>query len=154
MKMIKKVFLVIVSLFVCLSSYSQADKVVGYWQTENGKGQIQVYKADNGQYYGKIVWLKSPNDDSGKPRTDSKNANTNLQKRPLLQLNLLSHFAYNASSKEWENGAIYDPESGSTYKCFMWFENNNFDLLFLKGYVGFSFIGRTSKWKREATLRH
>ena len=111
--MIRKVLLVIVFILSCLNSFCQADKVLGYWQTENGKGQIQIYKADNGQYYGKIVWLKSPNDDSGKPRTDSKNANTNLQKRPLLLLNLLSHFTYNANTKEWENGAIYDPESGS-----------------------------------------
>lgn len=152
--MIKKVLLAIVFLLGSLSSFCQADKVVGYWQTENGKGQIQVYKTDKGQYYGKIVWLKSPNDDSGKPCTDSKNANTKLQKRLLLQLNLLSHFTYNVNSKEWENGTIYDPESGSTYKCFMWFENNNFDVLFLKGYVGFSFIGRTSKWKREQGLKH
>ena len=152
--MTKRIVSIAVLFFIVTNIFAQADKVVGYWLTENTKAQVQVYKTENGKYYGKMVWLKEPKDENGKLKVDKHNKDAKLQTRPIMNLVFISHFSYNADDKEWQDGEIYDPESGNTYKCFMWFENNNFEVLNVKGYIGFSFIGRTTKWKREQALRH
>ena len=52
----------------------------------------------------------------------------------------------------WEGGTIYDPETGKIYKCRMWFDDNT-DILKVKGYIGVSFVGRTTEWEREYSVR-
>ena len=49
---------------------------------------------------------------------------------------------------EWSGGKIMDPENGKTYKCKIWFEDNNNDELNLRGYIGFSLLGRNQVWLR------
>ena len=46
----------------------------------------------------------------------------------------------------WSYGEILDPENGKTYKCSIWLEDN--DLLKVRGYIGFSALGRTQTWHR------
>jgi len=66
----------------------------------------------------------------------------------------LSSFEYDAKDKEWQNGSIYDPKSGKTYDCYMWFEGNNYNTLYIKGFVmGIRFLGRETQWTKEAKLR-
>jgi uncharacterized protein (DUF2147 family) len=128
---------------------AQADKVVGFWLTEKGTSQVEVYKGSDGKYYGKISWLEEPNE-NGKPKVDSENPDPNLKNRPLIGLPLLQEFEYDKKEKEWKNGSIYDPDNGKTYDCFMWFEDGNNDVLQIKGFVmGMRFLGRTTSWKRE-----
>ena len=44
-------------------------------------------------------------------------------------------------------GKIYDPESGKTYSCKMWYDGGPGKLK-VKGYVGISILGRTTLWTR------
>ncbi|HTF80193.1 MAG TPA: DUF2147 domain-containing protein, partial [Cytophagales bacterium] len=46
----------------------------------------------------------------------------------------------------WEGGNIYDPKTGKTYSAEFTLEGN--DVMKLRGYVGFTWIGRTSTWTR------
>ena len=46
----------------------------------------------------------------------------------------------------WKDGKIYDPESGKTYSCELKLKNNN--ILEVKGYLGFSWVGRTVEWTK------
>ncbi|MFQ3578982.1 MAG: DUF2147 domain-containing protein [Bacteroidales bacterium] len=133
--------------------FSQADKVVGYWLTENNDAQVQIYKGTDNKYHGRMVWLKEPREANGELKTDTKNPDEKLKSRTLLNLVFIHNFEYDKSDNRWENGKIYDPESGNTYSCYIWFENNNFNVLYLKGYLGISLLGRTTKWTREDTLR-
>ncbi|MBU8893248.1 MAG: DUF2147 domain-containing protein, partial [Bacteroidales bacterium] len=48
---------------------------------------------------------------------------------------------------------IYDPKEGKTYKCFMWFEDGDDKILHVKGFIGFSLLGREVEWTREEKLR-
>jgi uncharacterized protein (DUF2147 family) len=128
--------------------FSQTDKVVGFWLTEKGTSQVEIYKAEDGKYYGKISWLEEPNED-GKPKMDTENPDDALKTRPILGLNLLQGFVYNQKDKEWEDGSIYDPDNGKTYDCYMWFEDDR-NILKIKGFVmGMRFLGRSTSWKRE-----
>ena len=147
-----KAILTSVLIFCCTSIFAQADKVVGIWLTQDGDSQVKIYKSADNKFFGQIKWLKNPTED-GKAKFDKKNPNDKLKTRPILDLMLLSGFVYNASKDQWVDGTIYDPKSGKTYNCYMWFERGNNDVLHVKGYVGFSWIGRQVEWKREATLR-
>jgi hypothetical protein len=58
----------------------EADGLVGLWLPSNGKARVNIYKAQNGRYYGKIVWLKEPNDpNTGKPKVDKNNPEEQTQ---------------------------------------------------------------------------
>lgn len=142
-------FIMLANMAFC----QNADKVKGYWITEKGTSQVWIYKAKNGDYYGKIVWLEEPNED-GAPKKDKENPDDDLKDRPLLDLLLLRGFEYDNDDMEWENGTIYDPESGKTYDCYMWFEDGDYNNLKIKGFVmGMRFIGRETTWRREPAKR-
>ncbi|MFZ5939361.1 MAG: DUF2147 domain-containing protein [Bacteroidota bacterium] len=145
----KNYFLLFAFLLSPLFLYGQAEKIVGIWLTEKKTSQVEVYKGTDGKYYGKICWLETPNED-GKPKVDKENPDEKLKTRPLLGLNIVNGFKYNAGDKEWEDGTIYDPDNGKTYDCYAWFEDGNYNTLYLKGYVlGIKWMGRSTVWLRE-----
>ncbi len=127
----------------------KADDVLGVWLTQDKDSHVEIFKQGD-KYYGKIIWLKDPNDSTtGKPQLDNHNPDPKLQTRPVLGLELLKHFVYNSDDQEWESGRIYDPKKGSTYKCKMEFPDPaNKNRLKIRGYIGFSWIGRTVYWTR------
>ncbi|MFC2152561.1 DUF2147 domain-containing protein [Bacteroidota bacterium] len=130
-----------------------ADKILGYWLTQDGDSQVKIFKAKNGKYYGDIRWLDEPNEEDGTPKLDDDNENEELRNRPVLGLQLLKSFEYDEKHKEWVDGTIYDPKNGKTYKCFIWFEEGDDITLHVKGFIGFSLLGREVEWKREEKLR-
>jgi uncharacterized protein (DUF2147 family) len=146
----KKLFFFFAFLFFASAYLSaQADKVLGFWLTEKGTSQVEIYKGTDGKYYGKISWLDEPNE-NGKPKVDDENPDPALQQRPILGLPLLQGFVYNKKEEQWEKGSIYDPDNGKTYDSYMWFEESD-SVLEIRGYVmGMRFLGRTTRWKREA----
>jgi uncharacterized protein (DUF2147 family) len=150
----KKIIALSALFFFAISMYAQdSEKIKGYWMTEKGTSQIQIYKAKNTKYYGKLCWLDEPNE-FGAPKKDKENPDAKLKERPLLDLLLLQSFEYDNSEKNWSEGTIYDPESGKTYDCYMWFENGNYDELKIKGFVlGMRFLGRETTWKRAAAKK-
>lgn len=127
----------------------KADDVLGVWLTQDKDSHVEIFKQGN-KYYGKIIWLSEPIDSvTGKPKVDDKNSNKKLQNRPVMGLELLKNFVYNADDREWESGKIYDPKKGSTYKCYMEFSDPaNKNKLKIRGYIGFSLLGRTVYWYR------
>lgn len=131
-------------IFATVTIYAQsADAVLGKWLNSSGEAHIQIYKTGN-KYSGKLVWLKNPNNEQGKAKTDVNNPDANLRRRALLGLEMLKGF--NFDDGEWEDGTIYDPKSGKTYSCIMTLEGN--DKLKVRGYIGISLIGRTDVWTR------
>lgn len=123
---------------------SEQDAILGVWLTGSGKAHVEIKKFNN-TYYGQIVWLKEPNDASGKPKTDKNNSDKSRQNNPLLGLKMLLGFSYKGD-KQWKDGTIYDPENGSTYSCKI--EMTDANSLNIRGYVGVSLLGRTDVWKR------
>ncbi len=118
------------------------ENFIGLWKTKDGKSIIKIYKKQNGEFAGKIVWLAEPLDEKGHPKSDSKNPDENLKKRPLLNLELLYGFYFKNS--ELKDGKIYDPKSGKTYNCVI--KTKGSDLI-IRGYIGISLFGRSETWK-------
>lgn len=119
-----------------------ADAVVGKWLNKDGDAHIQIYKKGN-TYAGKLVWLKAPNDEAGKPKRDQNNPNEKLRNRSILGLEILTGFVF--EDGVWEDGKIYDPKSGKVYSCKLSMESAKLNV---RGYVGFSMVGRTDVWSR------
>lgn len=134
---------VISILFSNLALAQSADDIVGVWLTENGKSKVEIYKKSDAKYYAKIIWLKDPKREDGTVKLDDKNPNPKLRTKPIVGLEILSGLVFD--DDEWEDGEIYDPESGKVYSCYLEFEG---DKLKLRGYIGFSMIGRTSYWTK------
>jgi uncharacterized protein (DUF2147 family) len=137
------VALLFLPLFFCAQS-PEGDRILGLWQTGSGKGRIQITKYSD-KYGGKLVWLREPNDEAGKPKLDIKNPDEKKRKNPKLGLNNLLGFTYKGDG-EYEDGTIYDPENGKTYKCVMNLVDEN--TLKVRGYIGITMIGRTDIWTR------
>lgn len=131
----------------------ERNRVLGTWLTaesDEGRAHVKIEKVGN-RYRGRIVWLEEPvypPDDrlAGYDKIDRENPDPNLRTRPVEGLEILSGFTWDAEGREWTGGTIYDPENGKTYKAKMWITEDG-DLA-LRGYVGFSFIGRTEIWSR------
>ncbi len=147
-----RIALLLGCLFVA-KAYAQAQvaakDVRGLWLVEKKDAHIKVYLAKNGKYYGKIVWLKEPNEKDGSPKIDDENPDPKLQNRPLQGLLMLKSFRFDAEAEEWSGGTIYDSRSGKTYDAYMRFEGENKDILKLTGYVmGIRQFGKTTTWSR------
>lgn len=134
-------------LFTASLSFSQteADRLLGVWEPSNGKARVKIEKIGE-KYYGKIVWLREPNDpNTGQPKVDKNNPDASLRSVPLKGYRLLKDFKYQGKD-QWDSGTIYDPENGSTYKCIIKMTDNN--TLDIRGYIGVEALGRTDVWKR------
>ena len=147
-KILLKMTAVIALLLAVVPAIAQndpADLILGKWLNEDKDAHIEVYK-EAGKYFGKIVWLKEPIDTlTGKPKLDDENSDVTLQSRPVMGLVILKDFIFDGDD-EWEDGTIYDPKNGKTYSCYMEFDDQG--VLKIRGYIGFSWIGRSSYWTR------
>ena len=123
----------------------RADAILGCWLTGTGKAHIEIYRR-HGLYQGRIVWLKVPFNDEGRPKLDVYNPSVALQSRPLIGMVNLTGFRYDAAEGTYTQGMIYDPESGKTYRCTMSLRADG--TLGVRGYIGFTWIGRTEVWQR------
>lgn len=141
----KKLGLVLFTLlFLSFGFLAKAqDKGVGIWYNDVKDAKIEIYKAVNGKYYGKIIWLKEPNR-NGSPKLDINNSSSKLKTRPVLGLLILNGF--NWDDGVYEDGTIYDPKNGKTYSCKI--TPDGTDKLNIRGYIGISLLGRTTVWTR------
>jgi uncharacterized protein (DUF2147 family) len=124
---------------------AEADLVIGNWLVQDKKAKVQIFKRSN-KYFGKIIWLKEPNNEQGKPKLDKENPEENQRSRPILGLEMLRDFVYD-EDLVWEDGEIYDPKNGKTYSCKMTLSADG-RTLDVRGYIGISLIGRTQIWSR------
>jgi uncharacterized protein (DUF2147 family) len=139
----KKLFFTLIFSLLSLSFLAAQDITKGLWYNAEKTSKVQFYEV-NGKIFGKVVWLKEP-EREGKPRTDVNNPNKKLQTTPLIGLIFMKNFE-KVSEKKWENGSIYDPTNGKTYSCII--TQASPTVLDVRGYIGISLIGRTSKFTR------
>ncbi len=123
----------------------QPMSVEGLWITQDDesgkqKSEVLIYK-ENGKLYGKIVRLLLP-EDQGKICVNCKGKDKG---KPIVGLVIVNNLIWDGES--WEDGTILDPKSGKLYDCYITFEDNN--NLKVRGFLGFSILGRTQNWIRK-----
>mgnify|MGYP001475555590 CR=1 FL=1 len=143
----KKINLLLLSLFIGISSFAQSgkDAILGDWYNQEKDAIIKIYRED-GKYHGKITWMLNPLDENGNPKTDPLNPDKSLQSRSRMGMIIMYNFKYDGDN-EWDDGSIYDPKSGNEYSGTMTLTSEN--RLDLRGYVGIPLFGRTSNWSRK-----
>jgi uncharacterized protein (DUF2147 family) len=122
--------------------------VVGSWRTvsEEGKEEsiVEIYE-QGGKIFGKIAKLTDPLDKNGKPHTCTECDGTDKDK-PVLGLVIIRGLA--PDGDKWSGGKILDPNNGTWYKCFLKAVDGG-KKLEVRGYVGFSLLGRTQVWLKK-----
>ncbi|MRR55737.1 MAG: DUF2147 domain-containing protein [Deltaproteobacteria bacterium] len=126
--------------------------VAGTWRTADGRALIEIYPC-GANMCGRVAWLLEPNfpeDDpegmAGKPRIDRYNPHAELRNRRVLGLRLMEGFIHKGDNR-WEQGTIYDADTGRTYRSRMTLLSA--DRLKLHGYIGIPLFGKSSIWTRQ-----
>lgn len=117
----------------------QAAQILGNWLTEPRDGIIEISVASDGSYQGKIVGGNDPQ------RLDQHNPDPARRSLTLLGQTILKGMKYDGGG-EWSGGSIYEPDSGRTYKCRL--ARLDKDRLQVRGFIGFSLLGRSQVWAR------
>lgn len=135
-------FIVALSFFVS-PFFLLAQSPVGVWKTiddETGeaKSHIEIFEKD-GKLFGKVVKLLQ------KP-ADTKCDKCPGAKKDQLILGMVILEDMEQDGEQWEDGEILDPTNGKTYNCKLWLDEDNPDVLKLRGYIAFFY--RTQQWFR------
>ena len=130
--------------FLSLSFFIQTQNYEGNWVTlddETGveKSIIKLY-IENDSLYGRIETLLLE-EDQGQLCTNCLGSELNQPIEGLVILKGLTR-----DGDQWTGGTILDPENGKEYQCTLTL-NETLELN-VRGFIGFSFIGRTQRWKR------
>jgi len=139
----KRLFLTVLVTVFALSG-GMAQDVFGKWKTiddETGEARsiVEIYQ-ENGKVYGKVIDILNP-EKKNAVCEERKGKNKNKPINGMVILNGLSK-----DKDEYSGGTILDPTSGKEYKCYITLENS--DKLKVRGYVGFSLLGRSQYWHR------
>jgi uncharacterized protein (DUF2147 family) len=118
---------------------------VGVWKTIDDKtgkpkGLVRIFER-SGEYFGKIEVSLS---DHKKERCDV--CKDERKDQPLIGMEVLRHMK--RSGNEFVSGDILDPDNGSVYRCKMKLDAQGKKLQ-VRGFIGFSLLGRTQTWIRE-----
>jgi uncharacterized protein (DUF2147 family) len=139
--------IVVASLATGSVAFADSASPVGLWKTiddETGevKSLVRISKED-GSLVGTIAKLfpkpgKDPNPVCDKCDGEKKD-------QPLLGMGIL--WGLTKQGEEWSGGLILDPKNGKTYKCTIKLEGAG-GTLAVRGYIGFSLLGRSQTWVR------
>lgn len=135
----KKIYCSILFILLAVMSYAQkADDICGIYHSKDPfskeGSQCEIYKAANGTYEAKVVWVENP------------------KKKDQLGLVFMTGLTYNAKEKEYQNGKLKYPGMSGTYKTFIRLTDDN-KTMKMRGYLGVSLFGMTVDWTRESKLR-
>jgi len=138
----KKIYYTFLLLVFSIVAFGQSSgDIVGKWKTiddETGQARsiVEIFKKSDGKYYGRIhkLLIKPDNDNCVNCKDDRKN-------KPLVGLEIIRGLSKDGD--EFTEGNITDPKNGKTYKCTI---TRDGDKLNVRGYVGFSLVGRTQTW--------
>lgn len=141
----KKIIVLTFSAFFLISSHAMSqDTIFGKWKTiddETGKPKsiVEIYEKD-GKAYGKVVEITDP--EKQEAVCDECDKDDPRKNERILGMVVLKDME--KDDDEWDDGTILDPNNGKVYRCKMWLEEGQ---LQVRGYIGFSLLGRTQTWK-------
>ena len=130
-------------LFTLIGQISYSQNIVGTWktiddETNQAKSVVQIWKAEDGMYYGKIIKLFDPKkQESICDKCDPKDAR---YKQKVIGMKIIQKMK-KTGPNEWTDGTILDPNNGKVYKCKLFIEGKN---LMVRGYI--AFLYRTQTW--------
>lgn len=130
-----------------LPAMAAGDDITGWWFDETKRGGILIEPCGQ-QLCGKVGWMREQMDPvSGKEKRDVLNPNDALKARSICQLPMLGGFNKTGPG-EWEDGWIYNPEDGDTYKSRIVLQDDG--RLRVRGFIGVPWLGKSQIWTRPS----
>ncbi|MGZ3773400.1 MAG: DUF2147 domain-containing protein [Pseudobdellovibrionaceae bacterium] len=138
----------VATLFISNLAFAQLNTPVGKWktiddETKQTKSIVEISE-NKGQLSGKIVKLFRKPDEDQNPKCDK--CTGDKKDKPILDMEILEGMTQDGDV--WSGGHILDPKNGKTYKCKIKVVEGG-KKLEVRGFIGFSLIGRTQVWERE-----
>jgi uncharacterized protein (DUF2147 family) len=130
-----------------LAAQNNGNAIVGKWMSTDNKVLVEIYKSSN-DFRAKVLWFND-DDDKSQPfyaRRDTKNPDISLRNRKISGMEVLHGLTFDPDEDRWEDGKIYDAKSGKTWSASVWITSEN--LLKVRGFWHFEFLGETMKFKR------
>jgi len=137
--------LVLAAVFYFLAnSPVSAQTPAGRWKTiddETGQAKsiIAIWEYQ-GKMYGKIETLINPD----RPDPICDKCEGDYHNKPIIGMIMMGNLERDGD--EWTGGWILDPKSGTQYSCKIRLQDAN--TLIVRGFLGFSLIGRSQTWYR------
>ena len=121
---------------------------VGLWKTIDDntgqpRGLVRVSQVD-GEYQGKVEKIFPKSGEVSNPSCDKCEGTRHNQ--PVIGMTIL--WGLTKQGDEYQGGEILDPENGKVYRAKMKLEDAG-KKLHVRGFIGFSLLGRTQVWLRE-----
>ncbi|TXC81522.1 DUF2147 domain-containing protein [Luteibaculum oceani] len=132
--------------FALIFSSTFAQDITGKWKTiddETGKVKsiVEIYLQD-GKAHGKILEIfRAPEEDQN---PNCRKCTDDRKNKPVIGMEIIR--GLENDDEEWEDGTILDPENGKVYDCKLWVDEDDPNILNVRGYVAFFF--RTQTWER------
>lgn len=140
-----------IAVMMCLlvTSAFTNPSAIGTWKTiddETGKEKslVEIFES-NGVLKGKIVKLFRNHDEDQNPKCDKCSGDKKDQ--PLIGLEILWDLKASGNNR-WADGEIMDPKKGKIYSCKIELIENGKKLK-VRGFMGFSLLGRTQVWEKQ-----
>ncbi|WP_192350052.1 DUF2147 domain-containing protein [Algoriphagus sp. Y33] len=146
---LKKIILLASILIVSVAAFAQklpSDKLIGVWESVDSdpKLKFEFYKSGD-KYFGKLLHASNMYEEDGKtPKKDFKNPDEKLRDRSRYGITNITNLTY--EDGEYTGGKLYNPEEGRSYSVMVKLTSAN--EMDFRGYVGFSLLGKTMKFKR------
>jgi uncharacterized protein (DUF2147 family) len=117
----------------------------GVWRTvddKTGKPRaiIRVYE-QNGRWFGKVERSLAP-----EPRERCDKCTDERKNQPIIGMVVLRNMQKRGD--EYAGGDVLDPDNGWVYRCKFRLTDEG-KKLDVRGFIGFSLLGRTQTWFRE-----
>jgi uncharacterized protein (DUF2147 family) len=141
---VSRILLFILLPMVAVCSYAASP--LGYWKTiddvtGNVKSIVQL-SGTPGDLTGTVVKLFPG------ALTTCTACEGNLKNKPILGMVFMQGLKQNLKdTNEWAGGTIMDPKTGKTYHCTITLSDDG-SKLNVRGYIGFSLLGRSQTWIR------
>ena len=140
----RKLLILLPGLLALTGAAAPGESPEGYWLTAKKDGIIQILRCGEA-LCGKLAWFRISPNDPNQQGLDINNPDPARRSRPLCGVTFMSGFKA-AGPGGWEDGAIYDPESGKTYHATLTLRPDG--TLDLHGYIGIPLFGRSEVWTR------
>lgn len=139
------IFLLVISLFFSQYLIAQDATVTGVWKAvddQDGKvSSLIEITNENGQLSGTIKEIYKRD-----PSSLCINCKGDRHNQPVLGMEIIWDMEKDGDT--WKGGRILDPENGKVYKCKIALDEEDPNVLEVRGFIGISLVGRTQKWER------
>jgi uncharacterized protein (DUF2147 family) len=118
---------------------------VGLWRTiddatNKPRALVQIF-VRNGLLYGRVTDIL----DARYATARCQDCSGDRQNQPVLGLEIIRDMR--PDGDRWDGGTILNPQTGDVYHCKMRLGPNG-QTLVVRGFIGFSLIGRSQTWQR------